>query len=82
MLKRKRTLITVAVVELLLAGLWYYLHQLAVTSPSVQPGAAETIGSTMGAVMGVILALTPLLYLMARKRDQQDAERRSERDQA
>ena len=75
MSKRKRTVIAVVLVELLLAGLWYYLHQLAVTSPDAQPGAAVTIGRTMGFVMAFVLALSPLLYLMARKADQRDAER-------
>ena len=77
MTKRKRTIIAVVLIELMLAALWYYLHQMAVTSPSAQPGAAVTIGRTMGAVMGVILALSPFLYLMARANDRRDAERRN-----
>jgi len=72
MSKRKRTLIGIVVIELLLAGLWLYLTGLAQS-----PEAARRIGETMGMVMGVILGLSPLLYLMARRNDLKDAQQQS-----
>jgi hypothetical protein len=76
MSKRKRTLIGIAVVELLLAGLWYYLHMRAVNSPTWSPDGPERIGRTMGMAMGVILGLAPLLYLLARSNDLKDEKKR------
>lgn len=68
--KRRRTILAVILIELLLAAGWYYLAGIAQS-----PEAARTIGETMGMAMGVILGLSPLLYLIARKNDLKDAER-------
>ena len=76
MTKRKRTLIGIVVIELLLAGFWYYLHTEMATSPNASPDSAEVIGRTMGGAMGLILGLSPLLYLMARRNDRRDEEKR------
>ena len=76
MSKRKRTLIAVVVLELLLAGLWYYLHMEAITQPGWTKDAPEVIGRTMGTVMGALLGLAPLLYLMARRNDLRDEQKR------
>jgi len=71
--KRKRTVIVVILIELLLAGGWMWLHNLAVTSPHANADAARVTGQVFGGAMGLILALSPLLYFMARKNDEREA---------
>ena len=67
---KTRTLLAIAVVELLLAGIWFYLASLGATNPDrVQPGFQENLGSTMGGAMGAFLGLGLILFLMAAKRD-------------
>jgi hypothetical protein len=67
--KRKRTIFAIILVELLLAGGWYYLHTQLASSPNATAESAKVIGQTMGGAMGLILGLAPLLYLMARRND-------------
>jgi hypothetical protein len=69
MSKRKRTIIAVVVVELLLLGGWIWLHELAMTSPHATADSAHVIGQVFGGAMAVVLMLSPLLYLMARRND-------------
>jgi hypothetical protein len=69
MSRRKRTLIAIAVIELLLAGGWIWLHGMAMTSPHAARDSARVIGEVFGGAMGLVLALSPLLYLMARNSD-------------
>ncbi|MGZ5898405.1 MAG: hypothetical protein ACXWK3_01610 [Reyranella sp.] len=69
MSKRSRTIIAVVVIELLLAGGWIWLHNLAMTSSHASADSTRVIGQVFGGAMGLILALSPLLYLMARKND-------------
>ena len=76
MSKRRRTVIGIILVELLLAGLWYYLHTRAAGGPDANPEFAVRLGETMGTAMGLVLGLSPALYLLARRNDRKDAERR------
>jgi hypothetical protein len=69
MSKRKRTVIGIGVIELLLAGGWAWLHNLAMISPHASPDSTRVIGQVFGGAMGVLLALSPLLYLVARWND-------------
>lgn len=69
MSKRKRTLIGLAVVELLLLGGWLWLHGLAMTSSGATADSTRAIGEVFGSAMGIVLALSPFLYLLARKND-------------
>jgi hypothetical protein len=74
MTRTKRTILALVLLELLLAGLWYYLA----TAPGAGPDSGRVIGQTMGTVMGVVLGLSPLLYLLARSNDRKAAERKGE----
>ncbi|HEX8127231.1 MAG TPA: hypothetical protein VF548_16770 [Allosphingosinicella sp.] len=74
----KRTILALLLLELLLAGLWYYLANMAATSASAGSDSARTIGETMGTVMGVVLGLSPVLYLLARSNDRKAAARKGE----
>jgi hypothetical protein len=78
MTRVKRTILAVVLLELILAGLWWYLADRAATSPNSSPDAARTIGETMGTVMGAVLGLSPLLYLMARSNDRKAAAKKGE----
>jgi hypothetical protein len=78
MSRAKRTIILLVTVEILLAGLWIYLANLAGKSPGASPDAARTIGQTMGAAMGVVLGLAPFLYLFARSNDRKAAAKKGE----
>jgi hypothetical protein len=70
MSRKKRTLYAILLVELLLAGIWYYLANLGATQPDrVTPEFQSTLGSTMGMAMGAFLGLGFILYMMAAKRD-------------
>ena len=69
MSRRRRTLIGIVVIELLLAGGWIWLHGLALTSPHATKDSARVIGEVFGGAMGLLLALSPLLYLLARNND-------------
>jgi hypothetical protein len=72
MSKKKRTLLAIVLVELLLAGIWYYLAGLGAAHPErVTPDFQRTVGSSMGAAMGAFLGLGLLLFLMAAKRDRE-----------
>jgi hypothetical protein len=73
MSRRKRTLIAIVVIELLLAGGWIWLHGMAMTSPHATRDSARVIGEVFGGAMGLVLALSPLLYLMARSNDRKAA---------
>ena len=67
---KTRTLIAIVLVELLLAGVWFYLANLGASNPDrVAPEFQKTVGSTMGMAMGAFLGLGFILYLMAAKRD-------------
>ena len=78
MSKRKRTLLAVIVIEFFLAGTWYYLQVQAVTSPNATADTSRVVSQMMGGAMGLILGLSPLLYLLARKNDLKDAERKAQ----
>jgi hypothetical protein len=69
MSRRKRTIIALIVVELLLGAGWFWLHNMALTSARASPDSTRVIGEVFGAAMGIVLALSPFLYLMARKND-------------
>jgi hypothetical protein len=78
MTRAKRTILALVLTELLLAGLWFYLADMAATSPGASPDSGRVIGRTMGTVMGVILGLSPFLYLLARSNDRKAAAMRDE----
>ena len=72
MSKKARTVLAVVVIELLLAGLWFYLASLGASQPDrVTPDFQRTLGSTIGMAMGGFLGLGFILFLLAAKRDRQ-----------
>ena len=74
MTRAKRTILALVLLELFLAGLWYYLAR----APGAGPDTGRVLGETMGTAMGVILGLSPLLYLLARSNDRKTAAKRDE----
>jgi hypothetical protein len=73
MSKRKRTVIAIVVIELLLAGGWIWMHGVAATSSHASSDSTRVIGEVFGGAMGLILGLSPVLYLMARRNDRRAA---------
>jgi hypothetical protein len=73
MSRTKRTILLLAVIEILLAALWFFLANLAARSPGTSPDAARVIGQAMGTAMGVVLGLAPFLYLLARSNERNAA---------
>jgi hypothetical protein len=76
--RTKRTILALLLIELMLAGLWWYLAGMAASSPGSSPDSGKVIGQTMGTVMGVVLGLSPLLYLLARSNDRKVAAKKAE----
>ena len=72
MSRKSRTLVAILVVELLLAGLWFFLALYGARNPAgVMPDFQATLGSTMGWAMGAFLGLGFILFMMAAKRDRE-----------
>ena len=67
MAKFKRMVVGVAVLELLLAGGWIWLHGLAMAQPHASAESTRVIGEVFGTAMALVLVVTPLLYLVMRK---------------
>jgi hypothetical protein len=78
MTRAKRTIVALVLLELLLAGLWFYLAGMAEGSPGASPDSGKVIGQTMGSVMGVVLGLSPVLFLLARSNDRKAAAKKGE----
>ena len=78
MTRAKRTILALVLLEIILAGLWFYLANMAATSPGASPDSGRVIGETMGMVMGVVLGVSPLLYLLARSNDRKAAAKKGE----
>jgi hypothetical protein len=69
---KKRTILAVILVEVILAGIWFYLARMGQEQPDrVAPEFQATLGSTMGMAMGGFLGLGVLLFFLAAKRDKQ-----------
>lgn len=67
---KTRTILAIITIELLLAGIWFYLAARGLERPSrVTPDFQQTLGSAMGAAMGALLGLGLVLVLIAAKRD-------------
>lgn len=70
MSRKTRLLIVLAVVELLLAGGWFWMARFGAENPDrVTPDFQATLGQTMGAAMGVVLGFGVLLYFVAARND-------------
>lgn len=75
MTKVKRTILAIVLVEVILAGIWYYLVGLGLTQPErVTADYQSTLGSTMGMAMGAFLGFGLLLLFIAAKRDKNDKQ--------
>lgn len=66
---RARTILLLIVVELLIAGFWFFTAGM----PGPSPDAAAERGKIFGAIMGVIAGLSVPLYLLARSNDRKKA---------
>ena len=70
MSKKTRLLIALGVLELLLAGGWFWMASFGAANPDrVTPDFQATLGQTMGAAMGALLGFGVLLYFIAARND-------------
>jgi hypothetical protein len=67
-------MLALVLVEILLAGLWFYLAG----APGAGPDTGRVVGQTMGAAMGIVLGLSPVLLLLARSNDRKAAAKKGE----
>ena len=74
MTRTKRRILALVLLELFLAGLWYYLA----AAPGAGPDTGRVLGQTLGAAMGIILGLSPVLILFARSNDRKAAAKKGE----
>jgi hypothetical protein len=66
-------LIAIGIIELLLAGLWFWPAGSVAAHPErASPDTQAVIGQTIGGVMGVLAGLAIPLYLFARRNDLKD----------
>jgi hypothetical protein len=69
---KARTVLAVVFVELVLAGIWFYLARMGAAHPDrAAPEFQQVVGQTMGTTMGAFLGFGLLLFLIAAKRDRQ-----------
>jgi hypothetical protein len=72
MSKKARTVLAVVLVELILAGIWFYLGGMGAAHPDrAAPEFQQTLGQTMGTAMGAFLGFGLLLFFIAAKRDRE-----------
>ena len=76
MSRKARTLYAIIFVEILLAGIWYYLTMQSVAGGG-NSGAPRVIGQMMGMAMGGFFGFGVLLFLLAVKADNDQAKRDS-----
>ncbi len=70
MSRKTRLVIALGVVELMLAGIWFWLAGYGAANPDqVTADFQSTLGQTMGAAMGAILGFGVLLYFVAARND-------------
>jgi hypothetical protein len=70
MSKKTRLLIALAVIELLLGGIWFWLASFGAANPDrVTADFQTTIGQTMGAAMGALFGFGVLVYFIAARND-------------
>ena len=62
-----RLIIGIVLIELLLAGLWFWLAGMAAES-SAHPRAQVVIGQSIGGAMGIVLALGCVIFFVRRSR--------------
>ncbi|MDX8538200.1 hypothetical protein RFM23_11280 [Mesorhizobium abyssinicae] len=70
MSKKARLVLTLAIVEAGLAGLWWYLASYGLQNPDrVAANFQEVVGQTMGMAMGALLGLGVILFFVAARND-------------
>ncbi|RWD61167.1 MAG: hypothetical protein EOS36_18585 [Mesorhizobium sp.] len=80
MSKKVRLILVLAIFEVALAGLWWYLARYGIQNPDrVAANFQEVVGQTMGMAMGALLGLGVMLFFVAARNDRkalQDKGRR------
>ena len=77
MTSKRRAILGIALVEVLLAGIWIYLSLLGSSHPErASPEFDRVVAQTMGSAMGFVAAFGIFLHLIARKQARDAAKRR------
>jgi len=75
MSKKTRLIVTMVIIEAVLAGIWWYLARFGTTNPDrVTPDFQAVVGQTMGMAMGGLLGIGFILFLVAARNDRKAAQ--------
>ncbi|HYI48034.1 MAG TPA: hypothetical protein VEX35_06165 [Allosphingosinicella sp.] len=70
-----RVVIGIGILELMLAGIWYYLHRDLAATGDNSPESAGALGQMMGGAMGAVLGFAILLYFLRWMKERRDGKR-------
>ncbi|WP_136620216.1 MULTISPECIES: hypothetical protein [Mesorhizobium] len=74
MSKKARLILAMVVIEVFLAGIWWYLARYGMANPDrVTSDFQAVVGQTMGMAMGGLLGIGLILFLVAARNDRKDA---------
>ncbi|RUW44424.1 MULTISPECIES: hypothetical protein [unclassified Mesorhizobium] len=70
MSKKARVILTMVIIEAVLAGIWWYLADYGMTNPDrVKPDFQAVVGQTMGMAMGGLLGVGFILFFIAARNE-------------
>ncbi|TGV13201.1 hypothetical protein EN816_14895 [Mesorhizobium sp. M8A.F.Ca.ET.173.01.1.1] len=70
MSKKARVILTMVIIEAVLAGIWWYLADYGMTNPDrVKPDFQAVVGQTMGMAMSGLLGVGFILFFIAARNE-------------
>ncbi|QND63970.1 hypothetical protein HB777_08650 [Mesorhizobium loti] len=80
MSKKARLILAMIIIEVFLAGIWWYLARYGMANPDrVTSDFQAVVGQTMGMAMGGLLGIGFILFLVAARNDRKDAQNKTPR---
>ncbi|RVC13941.1 hypothetical protein [Mesorhizobium sp. M7A.F.Ca.CA.002.15.2.1] len=78
MSKKARLILTMVVIEAVLAGIWWYRARFGMANPDrVTADFQAVVGQTMGMAMGGLLGIGFILFLVAARNDRNAAQNKT-----
>jgi hypothetical protein len=79
MSKKARLILVMVVIEVSLAGLWWYLARYGIANPDrVTADFQQVVGQTIGMAMGGLLGLGVILFFVAARNDRKAAQNKGQ----